>query len=195
MNKSVKRTGKNIGRILALIAVLIAFLLTMGFVLTSAGLMDDFIDLFNPTFRVVVDGKSYRGTNGTLILPDEGDIIVQVKNVENCTIKVLPNIDFNYIVDGESHKFSEIGELTNYFIKQENFYSDYFIIKCSENAFSVKNILQSVHGTESHIEISDLPNVYPYRLEFINDNDEIWIHFGQGSKYVEAELSNDTLVF
>ncbi len=189
-------------KIISVITWLLLLLLLVGgigAICHFAGIgKDDITDIVNPTFRVEYAGKVYKAdTENVIVLPKSGQARFEIKNCENCAVKVLPNVnaetDFIFTVDGQEHKYSEVQDLTAVFIKANNVYGDYFVIDCN-NDFSLESVLSMLYDIEQ-ITISEHVNIPPYKIVVTSSNGQvIELQF----PYIEStglKLSSGSIVF
>lgn len=190
---SRRKNGSIAGTIITII-ILVA--IVAGVVLLVQRHKEDIEEAFNDNFGVVYNEKTYRGKLNGVNLPETGQAVFSIKNVATCTVKVVPNYDFTYAVDGVEHHFTEHENLTGVFVEQSNIFADYFVINCAKDSYSIEVVLKSLHGSDAEIVLPKLTKVYPYRLVVTsNTGDEIWLHFGQGEGWSHAGIDPDGIVF
>ena len=152
---------------------------------------DDITDIVKPVFRIEYNGKSYQGDNNVFTLPKSGQARFVVKNCENCSIKVFPNVteerDFTFTVYGQEHKYSEIKDLTTAFIKSNNLYSDGVALDCDQK-YDLSSVLNRLYDGA---EVTTVPyGDYLYRLVFTSDkNETISFLFGVDLKVTLSETA------
>ncbi len=196
-----RRKSANIGKIVAVaIAILLLLALVGGLVMYLKGIIskDDITDLIEPKFRVTCDKQSYYADSDNLIvLPSSGRLQFDVLNAESVTVEVVPDIDFEFTVNGEKHHFFEKEKITGAFISTNDVYGGYFFIDCDEHNFDVLNILKTLYGEDSTIEMDKLQSLAIARLVVTSDKGEtISIHL-QCSQFgiTGVELDKDEIVF
>ena len=174
--------------LIAFLAVAVAFIVSYygGFQTT----VDKIKDSFNQTFTVKYDGKTYTVDNDELlILPLEGKARFDITGVNEYSVKVEPNTDFEYTVNGRNYRFGDT-EYSSQFLSNGNILSDSFVIDCDKD-YSIDSVLASLRGVSV-----DLPqNVcrLAFKLVITSNVDIIEIPFAQSSKATNLALSTPTI--
>lgn len=171
---------------------LIVGLLSILFLVAFVGFIFKFTNGFNEdlkTFYIEHNGKQIVATDSQMMFDTEIEYRFDCKyisNLDNNTfnLKVVPNVteetDFSYTVDGKSHKWSEVEDLTSCF--NLNKQANYFIVSFPAY-FSMQGVLNSLYP-ESQVVISDTLSLYQYyyTLHVSNYNEKInyYIDFNVG---------------
>ena len=180
----------------SLASLIIFVVIVAAIVLVVYHYWGDIEELTNPNFGVVYEDTTYRGRQNGVVLPETGQAVFSFKNASTCSVKVVPNYDFTYTVDGIEHHFEEHEDLTSVFIEQSNRFADYFVINCKANSFSLEKVIRSFYEDDAEVVLPSLAKVYPYRLVFTsNTGDEIWLRFGQGDGWEHSGMDPDNVVF
>ncbi len=144
-------TNKIKSVIVAVVGIMIMLAITFILLWYSNG-FESFSKLY-----ITVNGKPRKSE---LTLPKESVTRIEVNRASfrrggfDYGVTITPNIanDFEYTLNGEPRKFSEVGELTAAFdIEQCN---GYFEIACGSDDYGVKKVLQTLHGNQD----VELPN-------------------------------------
>ena len=189
-----RRRSKSLLSTLITLVILVAII--AGAVLLFLHYRADIEESFNSDFGVIYNDKTYRGLVNGISLPEKGQAIFSFKNAATCTVKVVPNYDFAYTIDGEAHTFYEHEDLTGIFVEQKNIFSDYFVINCTQDCFTVENVLKKLHGNDVEIVLVNFFKLYPFRIEVTsNTGNQIWLEFAQGEGYAHAVLSETQIIF
>ncbi len=150
------RRKNNLTNFITWLLLLLLLACGIGAVIRYSGVTkDDITDLVKPTFRIECNKQVFRtNTENVFTIPKSGQARFDIKNCENCTVKVLPNVtsetDFTFIVAGKDRKYTEVGELTSAFIKTNNVYGDYFVIDFDED-YKIQSVLSRFYGTNEII--------------------------------------------
>lgn len=196
-----RRKGINIGKTIAVaIVILLLLALVGGLVMYLRGIIskDDITDIFEPKFRVVCNKQSYYADSDDLIvLPNSGRLQFDILNAESVTVEVLPDVDFEFTVNGEKHHFFENEKITGVFIATNDVYGGYFFIDCDKHNFDVASILKTLYGENSAIEVGKLQSLAIARLVVTSDKGEtISIHLQcSQSGITGVELDKSEIVF
>lgn len=171
-----RRKNANIGKIVAVaIVILLLLALVGGLVMYLKGIIskDDITDLIEPKFRVTCDKQSYYADSDNLIvLPSSGRLQFDVLNAESVTVEVVPDIDFEFTVNGEKHHFFEKEKITGVFISTNAVYGGYFFIDCDKLNFDIVNILKTLYGEDAVIEVGELQSTAIAKLVVKSDKGE-----------------------
>lgn len=159
MNKKNSNAGSVVVSILSIL--LVVAIITFVFKFTN-GFNEDL-----KTFYIEHNGKQIVSTDSKMVFDVESEHRFDCKYFSNpdnnsFNLKVVPNItketDFNYTVDGKSHKWSEVEDLTSCFDLDKQ--ANYFIISFPAD-FSMQSVLNSLYP-ESKVIISDTLSLYQY---------------------------------
>lgn len=132
------------------------------------------------TFYIEHNGKQIVATDSQMTFDTESEHRFDCKYISNpdnntFNLKVVPNVteetDFSYTVDGKSHKWSEVEDLTSCFNLDKQ--ANYFIVSFPVD-FSMQGVLNSLYP-ESQVVISDTLSLYQYyyTLHVSNYNEKI----------------------
>lgn len=161
--------------IVAILSILLVVAI-VGFVFKfTNGLNEDL-----KTFYIEHNGKQIVATDSKMTFDTESEHRFDCKYISNpddntFNLKVVPNVteetDFSYTVDGESHKWSEVEDLTSCFNLDKQ--ANYFIVSFPAD-FSMQGVLNSLYP-ESQVVISDTLSLYQYyyTLHVSNYNEKI----------------------
>ena len=142
-------TKSKIGQVVSYIVILLVIVAVIGvFAYFTNGFTSDF-----KTFYVSVNGKDVMTTaNGYVITPQE-PLSVDVKytfafnqsETKGYSVKIVPNKtdeDFDFSVDGETHRFGDEKDLSNGFIidKQEKSFT------VAPKSGSLQEVLQAIYS-------------------------------------------------
>ena len=142
-------TKSKIGQVVSYIVILLVIVAVIGvFAYFTNGFTSDF-----KTFYVSVNGKDVMTTaNGYVITPQE-PLSVDVKytfafnqsETKGYSVKIVPNKtdeDFDFSVDGETHRFGDEKDLSNGFIidKQEKSFT------VTPKSGSLQEVLQAIYS-------------------------------------------------
>ena len=170
------RRSAYIGKIIAVaIAILLLLALVGGLVMYLRGNIskDDITDLIEPKFRVTCDNQSYyTDSDNTIMLPSSGKLQFYIINADSVTVEVVPDIDFDFKVNGEEHHFFENEKITGAFISTNDVYGGYFFIDCDKHNFDVVGILKDLYGENALIEVGELQSTAIARLVVKSNNGE-----------------------
>ncbi len=132
------------------------------------------------TFYIEHNGKQIVATDSHMTFDTESEHRFDCKYISNpdnntFNLKVVPKVteetDFSYTVDGKSHKWSEVEDLTSCFNLDKQ--ANYFIVSFPAD-FSMQGVLNSLYP-ESQVVISDTLSLYQYyyTLHVSNYNEKI----------------------
>lgn len=171
-----RRKSANIGKTIAVaIVILLLLALVGGLVMYLRGIIskDDITDLIEPKFRVTCDKQTFYTSSDNLIaLPSSGRLQFDVLNAESVTVEVVPDVDFEFTVNGEKHHFFENENITGVFIAANDVYGGYFFIDGDGHSFDVMGILKAIYGEDSVIEVDELQSNAIARLVVTSDKGE-----------------------
>ena len=170
MSKNVKKSA--VKRVIAYIACLLVVIAAIGLIVRYTGIDDDIKDVLDSSFRIEFNGSEYRvNADNCVYLPESGQTRFVVKNGGNYTVKVVPNVDFEYEVDGTLISFKNAGQLTGYFIKNNDIYTEYFDINCTAGCYKINNFLNTMYGSNTSLKLPKLSDEeYYYKLVVISSN-------------------------
>lgn len=173
----MSRTVKNV--VFAIVALLLIALLAGLAVYLMRGpgkkLIDDVKGALDPEFKIAYDGKYYKGADNVVELED-GKATFKVMNAEKVSVKVLPAVDFEFTVNGQSVHFADLN-LTRVFVKDGSVQDNTIVLECSFANFDVKHVLQEYFGESAEIVVPTVDSEYLYKLVFSSGDKSIEIKF------------------
>ena len=186
-------------------ADIVVAILSLLFVVAIVAFVFKFTNGLNEdlkTFYIEHNGKQIVATDSQMTFDTESEHRFDCKYISNpdnntFNLKVVPNVteetDFSYTVDGKSHKWSEVEDLTSCFNLDKQ--ANYFIISFPAN-FSMQDVLSSLYP-ESQVVISDTLSFYQYyyTLHVSNYNEKInyYINFNVGDVLDYVALINEKI--
>lgn len=188
------------GKVIAYILLVLAFVAVCGcLAYFTGGFTSDF-----KTFYIAVDGKDVLSAADGYELTTEKPMNVDVKytfgafnkNISGYSVKVVPNVvegkDFDFTVDGQTHSYQEISDLTAG-----------FDIEQGEKSFTIKpkgginKVLQAVYPDK---EVEDCrnkayENMYALVVTSYNGEASVKICFSVVSPLYEITLDKEVIIF
>lgn len=154
------------------------------------------------TFYIEHNGKQIVATDSQMTFDTESEHRFDCKYISNpdnntFNLKVVPNVteetDFSFTVDGKSHKWSEVEDLTSCFNLDKQ--ANYFIVSFPAD-FSMQGVLNSLYP-ESQVVISETLSLYQYyyTLHVSNYNEKInyYIDFNVSDAVDYVTLINEQI--
>lgn len=191
------RKQGNIGKIVAYIAIVLVFVLGVGFLAYfTGGFTSDF-----KTFYVEIDGKEIMtNASGYEMTPDR-PLTVNVKytlsdEAQGYSVKVVPNAlegkDFDFTLDGDAYSYAAEKDLTNGFVVDRK--EDSFTIT---PVGGITDILQAVYPNS---KIGDCrtgvyDNMYTLIVTSYNGNSSVSINFSVPEGISGIELDKTQVIF
>ena len=190
--------AKIIGIILVL--ALLAGLIAVIYKFTN-GFNEDF-----KTFYVEHEGKQFLSAQNDLVLEDAGVHRFDVKytfdteqsETKDYAVEIVPNAeqDFEYLVDGEPHLFSRVGDLSEAF--DLNKQATYFEITTTDG-MTLQSVLERCHAGQT-VEVpadAEKGNAYPFQLIVTSYNGSVSyrISFSVGMTVTGITLDPPSIVF
>lgn len=165
MSKNVKQSA--VKRVITYITCLLVIVAAIGLIVRYTGIDNDIKDVLDGSVRVEYNGVEYRSeAENVVYLPESGQARFVVKNGGNYTVKVVPNVDFNFEANGFIRSFQNETDLTGYFIKNSDIYAGYFDINCTAGCYKIHNFLNRIYGSGAGLKLPKLSaEEYYYRLE------------------------------
>lgn len=192
---SRKKTGMA-GWVYTVIALLL-ILAVVGLALKFG----QFDNIFPTALAVHIGETKYAGTENTLILPQNGEVRVDIQSSSGYSVKVIPNVtketDFNFSANGVQYSyFDEMqAEFTAVVIGQENIYQEYFVIDCTNGRNSLEKVLSRQFGN-AEIELYTNAVDLPFKLVISTAKGQsVEIAFGQKTDIQSLELSETYIIF
>lgn len=188
------------GRKYSILKSVLSVFLVLLLVVLAVGVLfkyTDLKDINNTEFRVEYNGKKYykSDTDYVVELPSSGQVKFSVKGCDSYKFKFSTNVsdttDFSYSVDGKKYNFST-ADITSAFLQGEYIQNGDFIVSCF-NDYSIKNVLSKIYDGNIDVDNVELDN--PYRLTFLNLNDEAINFIFGGSFMAEIELDITEIIF
>lgn len=181
--------------------VIIIFSLIMVVVLLFAAtsVAYAYTDGFRTTKNVAVyyDGKIFTESGGNVSLPQEGEAMFEIGGAgfdtddKNFKISITPNpgIDFEFICDGRSRKFSQLGSLTSVF--DITYSKNSFTISCTAGKYEPRSVISRKLGAQSDVgEMSD--SIYYYSLAIaVNGGEPLTLNLRQVQRIPVDKLIPD----
>lgn len=192
----MKKQG-NISKIIAYLAIVLVFVLGIGFLAYFTG---GFTSEFK-TFYVEIDGKEVMTSASGYTMTPETPLSVNVKytltdEAQGYSVKVVPNSlegkDFDFTLDGDVYSYQSEKDLTNGFIVERK--DDSFTIK---PVGGITDVLKAVYPNS---KISDCQkyaydNMYTLIVTSYNGNSSVNIHFSIPENITGIELDKTTIIF
>lgn len=191
------RKQGNIGKIIAYLAIVLVFVLGVGFLAYfTGGFTSDF-----KTFYVKIDGKEVMtSANGYRMTPEK-PLSVNIKytltdEAQGYSVKVVPNSlegkDFDFSLDDDVYSFQAEKDLTNGFIVERK--DDSFTIK---PVGGIVDILQAVYPNN---KVGDCrkyvyDNMYTLVVTSYNGKQSVSINFSIPETVTGVELDKTTIIF
>lgn len=191
------RKQGNIGKIIAYLAIVLVFVLGVGFLAYfTGGFTSDF-----KTFYVEIDGKEVMtSANGYRMTPEK-PLSVNIKytltdEAQGYSVKVVPNSlegkDFDFSLDDDVYSFQAEKDLTNGFIVERK--DDSFTIK---PVGGIVDILQAVYPNN---KVGDCrkyvyDNMYTLVVTSYNGKQSVSINFSIPETVTGVELDKTTIIF
>lgn len=190
--------AKVIGIILVL--ALLAGLVTVIYKFTN-GFNEDF-----KTFYVEHEGKQFLSAQNDLVLEDAGVHRFDVKytfdteqsETKDYAVEIVSNAeqDFEYLVDGEPHLFSRVGDLSAAFGLNKQ--ATYFEITTADG-MTLQSVLERCHAGQT-VEVpadAEKGNAYPFQLIVTSYNGSVSyrIAFSVGMTVTGITLDPPSIVF
>lgn len=150
-------------------------------------ILDGVRDKLDTDFKVEYEGEVYKGKDNYLELPETGDVTFRVKNAEDVHVSVEPAVDFEFSVDGETKRFRDI-KLTGVFIKNSDVHTDYLVVNCTFEKYTLENVLRELYGAEAEITVPEIEGDYLYKFVFRSGEDAIEIAVNQ----INGSITLDT---
>lgn len=141
-------------------------------------------------FRVVYNGKTFNiGKDNYICLPSSGEAKFEVLGFNSTpyTVKVEPNTDFTYDVDGNTYHFED-EQLTDYFIDPETVYGNAFVINCDKN-YAVGDVLKHIWGKDIEAETRA---IYPYAITVVSSAGEKVVINAYQWQYADTQQPGST---
>ncbi len=194
----MSKKSNNAGSVLIAILSLLLVIAVVGFIFKfTNGLNEDL-----KTFYIEHNGKQIVATDSQMTFDTESEHRFDCKyfsNPDNNTfnLKVIPNVtketDFSYTVDGKSHKWSEVEDITSCFNLDKQ--ANYFIISFPTD-FSMQGVLNSLYP-ESEVIITDTLSLYQYyytlHVSSYNEKINYYIDFNVSDVVDYVSLINQQL--
>lgn len=191
------RKQGNVGKIIAYLAIVLVFVLGVGFLAYfTGGFTSDF-----KTFYVEIDGKEVMtSANGYRMTPEK-PLSVNIKytltdEAQGYSVKVVPNSlegkDFDFSLDNDVYSFQAEKDLTNGFIVERK--DDSFTIK---PVGGIVDILQAVYPNN---KVGDCrkyvyDNMYTLVVTSYNGKQSVSINFSIPETVTGVELDKTTIIF
>lgn len=191
------RKQGNVGKIIAYLAIVLVFVLGVGFLAYfTGGFTSDF-----KTFYVEIDGKEVMtSANGYRMTPEK-PLSVNIKytltdEAQGYSVKVVPNSlegkDFDFSLDDDVYSFQAEKDLTNGFIVERK--DDSFTIK---PVGGIVDILQAVYPNN---KVGDCrkyvyDNMYTLVVTSYNGKQSVSINFSIPETVTGVELDKTTIIF
>lgn len=191
------RKQGNVGKIIAYLAIVLVFVLGVGFLAYfTGGFTSDF-----KTFYIEIDGKEVMtSANGYRMTPEK-PLSVNIKytltdEAQGYSVKVVPNSlegkDFDFSLDDDVYSFQAEKDLT-----------DGFIVERKDDSFTIKpvggivDILQAVYPNN---KVGDCrkyvyDNMYTLVVTSYNGKQSVSINFSIPETVTGVELDKTTIIF
>lgn len=191
------RKQGNVGKIIAYLAIVLVFVLGVGFLAYfTGGFTSDF-----KTFYIEIDGKEVMtSANGYRMTPEK-PLSVNIKytltdEAQGYSVKVVPNSlegkDFDFSLDDDVYSFQAEKDLT-----------DGFIVERKDDSFTIKpvggivDILQAVYPNN---KVGDCrkyvyDNMYTLVVTSYNGKQSVSINFSIPETVTSVELDKTTIIF
>lgn len=192
-----KKNNSVMNTIVAILSILLV-VAVVGFIFKFTNGLNEELK----TFYIEHNGKQIVATDSQMTFDTESEHRFDCKYISNpdnntFNLKVVPNVteqtDFKFTVDGKSHKWSEVEDLTSCF--NLNKQANYFIISFPAD-FSMQSVLNSLYP-ESEVVISDTLSLYQYyyTLHISNYNEKInyYINFNVSDVADYVSLINEQI--
>lgn len=191
------RKQENIGKIVAYIAIVLVFVLGVGFLAYfTGGFTSDF-----KTFYVEIDGKEIMtNASGYEMTPDQ-PLTVNVKytlsdEAQGYSVKVVPNAlegkDFDFTLDGDAYSYAAEKDLTNGFVVERK--EDSFTIT---PVGGITDILQAVYPNNKVDDCGkyNYDNMFTLIVSSYNGKSSVSINFSIPEGISEIELDKTQIIF
>ena len=197
---------QNKGQVAAkVIGIILVLALLAGLVAVIYKFTNGFNEDFK-TFYVEHEGKQFLSAQNDLVLEDAGVHRFDVKytfdteqsETKDYAVEIVSNAeqDFEYLVDGEPHLFSRVGDLSAAFGLNKQ--ATYFEITTTDG-MTLQSVLERCH-TGQTVEVpadAEKGNAYPYQLIVTSYNGSVSyrIAFSVGMTVTGITLDPPSIVF